>query len=281
MKDNERLNSTSMLTKRTIPEIIDSGISHYIKDYKPYLKISLMFYGPGFFLYLLFDFITIITGLYNETASSLVFIAVSIFNPFIWFGSWLMIYRTGLFMTGRKEEIKNSYNILKHFAFTLVCLYIVSSLIVFLLIFASILILPVFFLIIFLVAMTLLEPVAVLEKHGVWETLKRITDMTYRNFSRVFFVSFLTSIIISIPSLAYSSLMPVNLSSMPWAVFLAQLGTIALIIILAPLTPIIKTFLYFDIKLREEGIDLYFQAEELSAANGNVLINNEPNPNSL
>ncbi|MCD4784650.1 MAG: hypothetical protein K8T10_12585 [Candidatus Eremiobacteraeota bacterium] len=266
--DNNK-NHASLLKKETFTEIIDSSFKLYFSHFKEFFTVSFFSYMPIYLLLFISDTFSIYIGTPGGTncfSTILAFLAPN--NPFVWAGGGLMIYITGLYLTGHEDEVKNSTMPLSKFAWRVIAfgfLYLVLKTVLALL---SILIIPALILIFISITLSLTNQAIVLEVKDIVEAPKRSFRLVVRHLGKVLLVLVFTGLLVSIPHIAYTTVLTGIQIQLPWISLLIKIGSAFITILVAPIVHIVHTYLFLDLKVRDEGTDLLLRADKIRKETG-------------
>ncbi len=260
-KKNDNL---PFLAQGNFADIIDFGFKLYIRNFKTYFTISLLSYMPFYLIFLLYQSVLVITKVMpgSDCFSGILGIMVPN-NPLVWMGSSLIIYNSGLFILGRDDKVPASYKHLKHFALRVIVWNIGFAAVLAFLFFLFFLIIPPFFAIFLSLVLSFTLYSVILEDKDIITAVKRSYGLITRNFSKFLMVMVFTSVMSFIPGVVYSTFLSDFTADYSWVYLLINFGSALVTVFVIPIPYIIRTFLFFDIKLREEATDLYLEVEKL------------------
>lgn len=252
------------LVKGNFADIIDYGFKLYIRNFKTFFTISLLSYMPFYMIFLLYQSVLIITKVVPGTECFSVILGVMVpNNPLVWMGSSLIIYNSGLLILGHDDKVPGSYKHLKHFALRIIVWYVGFATVLAFLFFLFFLIIPPFVAIFLSLVLSFTLYSIILEDKDIITAVKRSYGLITRNFSKFIMVMVFTSVMSFIPGVAYSTFLSEFTADYSWIYILVNFGSALVTVFVIPMAYIIRTFLFFDIKLREEGTDLYLGAQKL------------------
>lgn len=250
-------------------DIIDYGFKLYIRHFKTFFTISLLSYMPFYMLFLLYQSILVITKASPESECLSVILGVMVpNNPLVWLGSSLIIYDSGLFILGQDERVAGSFKHLKHFALRIIVWNIAFAAVLGFLFFLFFLIVPPFIAIFLSLVLSFTLYSVILEDKDIITAVSRSYNMVTRNFGKFLMVMVFTSVMSFIPGVAYSTFLSDFAADYSWIYLLINFGSALITVFVIPMAYIIRTFLFFDIKLREEATDLYLGARRLEENTG-------------
>lgn len=125
------------------------------------------------------------------------------------------------------------------------------------------------------VTLSLVPQVVMLEEGGVWQSLSRSWSITLRDLGKVVLVLLVMTILTYIVSYTIGSIITIPVlilmflqieSALLYFVF--GLISNALEVVVAPIPVIAMTLLYYDLRIRREGIDLEKRIEAAAAGEG-------------
>jgi len=257
-------NKTFLLKKETFTEIIDSSFNLYFSHFRNYFTISFFCYIPLYLLLFISDTISIYTGTPEGTnCFSTILTILAPENPFVWAGKGLMIYITGLYLTGHGDEVKNSRLPMSRFVWRIIGFSFLYLIVKTTLAFLSILIIPAFVLIFLSATLCLTNQSIVLEAMDIFDAVKRSFNMVLKNFGRVILVLIFTGLLVAIPHIAYTTVLTGVQVYYPWISLLIKIGSAFITILVSPVAQIVLTMLFYDIKVRDEGTDLMLKADKI------------------
>ena len=116
-----------------------------------------------------------------------------------------------------------------------------------------------------------LSQAIVLEGHSAIEGLRRSWNLVRGSFWRVFGITLLLGLLVSMASFVPTFAVQFGVSlafpgSLEIQTILNQVVTTVLTILLTPITAIANTLLYYDLRVRKEGFDLELMARQLATA---------------
>lgn len=257
------------LTTGNFADIIDYGFKLYIRHFRVFFTISLLSYMPFYLLFLLYQTILVITkAMPGADCLSTVLGVMVPNNPLVWLGSSLIIYNAGLFILGKDDRVPGSYKHLKHYALRVIVWHVGFAAVTAFLFLMFFLIIPPFIAVFLSLVLLFTLYSVILEDKDIITAVKRSYGFITRNFGKFILVMVFTSVMTLIPGVAYSTFLSDFLADYSWIYLLINFGSSLITIFIIPIAYIIWTFLFFDIKLREEGTDLYLGAQKLAESTG-------------
>ena len=252
------------LTQGNFAEIIDLGFKLYIKHFKSFFVVSLLSYIPFYLLFLINQAFFIVSGASPEAGCLSGFLSLLVpNNPLVWMGSALIIYNTGLYILGKENSIPNSYKTMKHYLFRVIVWNVGFAVVTGILLFLFFLIIPPFIAIFLSFTLSFVLYSIVLEDKDLVTAVHRSYGMVTRNFWKFLLVIVFTYSMSFIPGIVYATFIGGVQTEYSWIYLLVNVGSAFITVIVTPMAYIIRTFLFFDIKMREEGTDLYLGAQKL------------------
>ena len=269
MNDKNGNKGMPFLVKGNFADIIDYGFKLYIKHFKTFFTISLLSYMPFYLMFLLYQSFLILTKTAPGADCFSTILGVMVpNNPLVWMGSSLIIYNSGLLILGQDEKVSGSYKHLKHFALRIIVWYIGFAAVLAFLFFLFFLIIPPFIALFLSLVLSFTLYSIILEDKDIITAVKRSYGLITRNFSKFIMVMVFTSVMSFIPGVAYSTFLSDFTADYSWIYLLINFGSALITVFVIPVPYIIRTFLFFDIKLREEGTDLYLAVQKLEESTG-------------
>jgi hypothetical protein len=259
-----------------IGEILDKTFKLYKNNFKTYLTISALGILPGFILAVLI-FITLYILGANDSANDSTLIAIVAIGllgiiPVV----MVSIASTGAIVkVVSKQLLEEKLNYQEAFKFGFKKMWPIFGAAI--LLFVAAFVGTIFLIIpgIFLYYIFLLYAQAIIiEDKGAFQSLSRSKGLIKGNWWRTFGISIVMTIligflanIVSIPAqIAFPLLLGEDIG-----IFIGYIVSFGISMILAPLTQIARTLLYFDLRIRKEGYDIQVMTEKLEQVNANPI----------